>query len=54
VRFAYLPWQKDLLGDQLLRFGSSLPGWGKILSRIPIKKMHRRAAYAREAVTAVA
>jgi hypothetical protein len=54
VRFTYLPWQKDLLGDQLRRFGASLPGWGKILSRIPIKKMHRRSVYAQERVTAVA
>lgn len=45
LMFSYLPWQKELLGDQLQRFGTSLPAWGKILSRVPIKKMQRRASY---------
>ncbi len=41
-RFAYLPWQKELLRDQMQRFGTTPQGWCKILSRTPIKKMHRR------------
>jgi radical SAM superfamily enzyme YgiQ (UPF0313 family) len=48
VRFAYQPQQKELLGDQLSRYGNSLPSWGKILSRVPIKKMQRRAIALRE------
>lgn len=46
IAFYYEQWQKDFFTDQMGKHGTSPQGFGKLLSRIPIKKTQRATRYA--------